>query len=49
LLDFELNIIAVLVSIQKELLSADIYLKEILMSEYYRRESMRTFSRQVNN
>ena len=49
MLDFELNIIAVLVSIQKELLSADIYLKEILMSEYYRKESMRSFSRQVNN
>ena len=48
LLEFNLNLVAVLVSIQKELLTADIFLKEILLIQYLRRESMRSFSRQVN-
>lgn len=49
LLDFEIGVVAVLVSIKKELLSADIHLREITMTEYYRRESMRSYSRQVNS
>ncbi len=48
-MDIEVKLIAVLVSIKKELLSAKIFLKEVCLSEYYRRESIRSFSRQVNN
>ena len=48
-MDIEVKLIAVLVSIKKELLSAKILLKEVCLSEYYRRESIRSFSRQVNN
>lgn len=49
MLEFNLNLVAVIVSIQKELLSAEIYLKEILLTQYLKRELMRAFSRQVNS
>jgi hypothetical protein len=47
--EVDIGVIAILMGIQQEKVAAKILLKEIKILEYYRREHMREFSRQVNN
>lgn len=49
LLEVDVGVIAVFVSILKEMVGAKILLKEVKLTEYYRREQMRAFSSQVNS
>lgn len=48
-LEIDVGVIAVLMGIQQEKVAAKILLKEIKVLEYYRREEMRAFTKQVNN
>lgn len=47
-LEIDIGVIAILMGIQQEKVALKVLLKEIKIVEYYRRELMRAFSRQVN-
>jgi hypothetical protein len=48
-LEFNLDIVAVILSLINTNLVAKILLKEIKLTDYFKREAPRSFSRQVNN
>lgn len=47
--EVDIGVIAILLAIQNERVGAKILLKEIKVLEYFRRDQVRAYSRQVNN